>query len=330
MITYDNITLVPDQVSQQMHRNGDTSIFFCGVTLDIPIIASPMPDVCNGEMADALAQSGALGIIHRFQTIKEQVGQYRDAAYINTYKENKVSCAIGVSGDYQERFQALYEAGCQIFCLDTANGANNLVKEAAIWIRTQTRQRIDIFLIAGNVATEVGYKFLADLKAIDAVRVGIASGNVCNTRTETGVYLPTLESVLRCAKAKKTYYNAPLIIADGGIRTPADMAKALAVGADIVMAGRIFAGYKETPGDTLKIKGEKFKLYRGAASHSVQKEFTGEKPKNNEGEETLVPYVDESVSKILSRFKTGLQSSMSYMNASNLTEFHQNVSWERL
>ena len=156
---------------------------------------------------------------------------------------------------------------------------------------------------------------------------GIAVHNsVCETRTETGVHMPTLQSVIDCAKVQKT----SLIIADGGIRIPSDMCKALVGGADAVMGGKIFAGYKETPGDVLKLEGKLHKIYRGAASYSVQQLTKNEKPQYSEGNETLVSYIDESVAKVLKRFKAGLQSSMSYANAKNLQEYRKNTSIEKL
>jgi IMP dehydrogenase len=155
---------------------------------------------------------------------------------------------------------------------------------------------------------------------------GIAVHNsVCITRTETGVYYPMASSVMECADEAAKMKKPPLLIADGGIQMPADLAKCLALGADIAMAGGIFAGTKEAPGGTIKDKdGHLFKLYRGAASFGVQKEHSGEEPAYNEGNETLVPYKSGGVEKVVERFKAGLRSSLSYMNARNLDEFKNN------
>ena len=115
-----------------------------------------------------------------------------------------------------------------------------------------------------------------------------------------------------------------LLIADGGIKTPADMCKSLALGADVVMMGGALAGTAESPGEVLKVDGKKYKILRGAASFSTQKESTGAEPDYVEGAETLVPYRG-SVEKVIARFAAGLRSSMSYMNARNLTEYRANV-----
>jgi IMP dehydrogenase len=330
MISFDSVTLVPKVISEKRHRSEcTTSSEFCGVQLETPLIASPMPDVCNGTMALELAELGCLGIIHRFQPIMDQLKEFKMAKWTDPMlKLQNIACAVGVTGDYEERFEALYNNGCRIFCLDTANGANIMVKEAVEKLRAN-QDRTHVYLIAGNVATVEGYAFLTEL-GVDAVRVGIAGGSVCETKTETGVHVPTLQSVLDIKGWRLELHNkpSPKIIADGGIRTPSDLCKALACGADAIMCGSIFAGTKESPGDVLKIDGKLYKLYRGAASYSVQQE-AGRDPLYNEGNETLVRYKGE-VRKVVDRFTYGLQSSMSYMNAGNLDEFRVNTAVERL
>lgn len=119
--------------------------------------------------------------------------------------------------------------------------------------------------------------------------------------------------------AKKT----PLIIADGGIKTPADLCKALAAGADLVMVGGIFAGTEEAPGNVINDNGHLVKLYRGAASFGVQSEHNDKEPDYIEGRESFISYKGK-VAKVIKRFKNGLASCMSYMNARTLEEFRSN------
>ena len=325
MKTFDNVTLYSDEVSTIKHRSDcDTSVDFAGAKLDVPMICSPMPDICNGEMANTLCRAGALGIIHRFQTINEQIAEFSSTKLEGDYFPI-IGCAIGVTGDFLERFERLWNCGCTIFCLDTANGANIQVKIALEAIKnlwTSWTDHKKPFVIAGNVATARAYTYLAELR-VDAVRVGIAGGSVCETRNETGIYIPTLESVYQCSQVQKE--NWPLIIADGGIRIPSDMNKALACGADLIMAGKIFAGYEETAGGTLELDGRLYKHYRGSASYSVQQEYRNEKPDFKEGRETLVPYANQSVLKVLKRFKSGLQGSMAYANALTLQEYRNHI-----
>lgn len=352
-LSYDDVSIISRKISHQPTRNGDTSIEAFGLKLDMPVIASPMPDICEQVMAFELSSLGLLGIIHRFIPIELQIEYYKAAIRErNVYKEfsansgglsakqGYAACAIGVTGDYQNRFKGLWEAGCRIFCLDTANGANAQVGDAIKWIYdnfSATNEKP--YIIAGNVATREGFHYLAGYN-VDAIRVGIAGGSVCETKTETGIYYPMISSIRECYLAKldlkhvnafenlnnrpPKYAKIPLLIADGGIRTPADMCKALIAGADMIMGGNMFAGSKETPGLVRRIDGKLFKEYKGAASFAVQKDFNGDDPDHVEGDETLVPYRG-AISKVIKRFKAGLQSSMSYADANNLNEYQLNA-----
>lgn len=354
MINYNNTTLITRKISKVQHRDGNTSSLLIPghLRLEVPIISSPMPDVTNGRMAGELANTGILGLIHRFQRIDQQRLEYLNALqYItNDRYNNMIGIAIGVTGDYEERFKSLYAAGCRIFCLDTANGANTQMGEAITNIRSHIfpiprikdlqgkfdldeyneLTRASIILIAGNVMTAEGYDYLQD--KVEAVRVGVASGAVCETRTETGMYMPTLESVKECVELRKeiiTYNPEAMpaaIIADGGIRTPGDMCKALVAGADAVMCGSVLAGTRESPGDVIMTEdGRKKKLYRGAASFSVQRDNDPDREITyNEGRESFVEYKG-SVIKIIKRFQAGLRSSMSYADATNLHEYRNNA-----
>jgi IMP dehydrogenase len=332
MISFESVTIVTRVISKIPHRaQCKPMVAFCGTSLEIPMIASPMPDVCNSEMARTLAILGGMGIIHRFQTIEQQVSEYKVATGIRStsaltpLQMSRIACAIGATDDYDRRFIELAKEGCRIFCIDTANGANTQVKAAIdtirlAWTTFPESKNEQIYIIAGNVATHEGFSFL-DECGVDAIRVGIAGGSVCETKTETGIHIPTLHSVVECKWAISD--RKALIIADGGIKIPGDMCKALVGGADVVMCGGIFAGTKESPGDTLKIDQKHYKLYRGAASYSVQ-QISRKSPSYNEGNETLVPYKGR-VEKVTTRFKEGLQSSMSYANARDLLEYRQNA-----
>ncbi|MBM4167031.1 MAG: guanosine monophosphate reductase [Ignavibacteria bacterium] len=317
-LTFNDISLVPRVVSSIKHRTEcSAATDFLGIPLQLPLLAAPMPDVCGGKMAAVLAQLGALGFIHRFSSIEKQV---TDA--LLTEKKNAIGCAIGVTGDWKERFQQLYNIGVRLFCLDIANGANHVVANAISWLRSHTNNG-EIKIIAGNVAAAETFVWLAEVGA-DAIRVGIGNGSICTTSIETGIGQGQVSAIVECARVREERKLSTLIIADGGIRTPGDMCKALALGADATMLGSALAGTEESPGEVIKFRGQLYKRYVGAASFAT-------KMSNDyvEGEETLVPYKSK-VEKTLKRFLDGVRSSMAYMNARTLSEFRQFTSFVRL
>ena len=319
---YDHISLAPRVVSEIAHRSDVCPDVEVGpLRLGLPILGSPMPDVCGTDMARALARHGALGILHRFDSIENQVAAFQDAGQGLAASVSPVGAAVGVSGDYQARFRALYEAGCRVICLDTANGAHRQVSAAITWIKDQDRE---VFLIAGNVATAEGFTWL-EAEGADAIRVGIAGGSVCETRNETGVYIPTPYAVAEAASVRER----ALIIGDGGVRMPSDLGKLLALGADLVMLGSALAGTREALGRVIVVDGKRYKIMRGAASFSVQQEAAGGRPQYVEGAETLVPYKGR-VEEVLQRYQAGLRSSMSYLNARTLADFRRNASFVRV
>jgi IMP dehydrogenase/GMP reductase len=317
---YDDISLVPRHASSLPHRSdARPDVRLGAVSLEVPIIGSPMPDVCGPEMCEALADAGALGLLHRFQTVGEEVAQFRSAS--RRLGPAGVGAALGVTGDYRERFDALVEAGCRIVCIDTANGAHQQVGEALTWAR---ERRDDVTLVAGNVASAEAFTWLED-RGADVIRVGIAGGAVCETRTETGVFVPTPYTVAEVARVRRR----ALIVGDSGVRSPADLCKLLALGSDLVMVGSALAGTGEAPGRVIVVDGKKYKIMRGAASFSVQQQAGRDEPEYVEGAETLVPYKGH-VSEVIARYLAGLRSSMSYMNARTLDEYRANVDFVRL
>ena len=155
---YDDLTLVPRVVSTLQHRSDARPEIQLGpFQLALPLIGSPMPDVCGEKMCRVLAQEGALGILHRFQSIESQQQEFELVHHQDDVNSPAVGAAIGITGDYRERFQALYAAGCRLFCLDTANGAHLQVQQAMSWIRGQAS---DVFLLAGNVASAEAFSAL--------------------------------------------------------------------------------------------------------------------------------------------------------------------------
>jgi IMP dehydrogenase len=159
---------------------------------------------------------------------------------------------------------------------------------------------------------------------VDAIRVGIGNGSLRETRIRTGIGIPQVTALVDCIKVADGY-NIP-VIADGGIRIIGDIAKALALGADSVMLGSLLSGTKETPGDIQRTgtwpNEELFKRYRGSASLETKMEHNLDE-KNVEGNSKLVPYKGK-IKRIIDDINDGLTSSMSYVNAMNLSEFRAN------
>ena len=236
----------------------------------------------------------------------------------------RVAAAIGVRGDYLQRSQDLVDTGADALVLDIAHGHADAAIDAVGEIRAAWP---DVEIVAGNVATADGFRDLAAAGAA-AVKVGIGPGYACTTRLVAGVGVPQLTAVLDCAAAARDT-GVPLI-ADGGIRRPGDVAKAIAAGASTVMVGSLFAGRAESPGDVVRRRGQMFKVYRGMASRSAAAERLALEGRDDaldqyvaEGEEMEFP-LRGPVAEVVEELLGGLRSGMSYVDASTVPEF-----WER-
>jgi IMP dehydrogenase len=260
-------------------------------------------------MAGCMGMNGALGIIHRYNSIEEQ------AVLVRKSMSNlvKVGAAIGVQGDYLERAVELVENGVSVLCLDVAHGHHVLVKDALKELSKRIPSRVH--LMAGNVATKQAFYDLSDWGA-NSVRVGIGGGSICSTRIQTGHGVPTLQSIFDCVEAADD--TGVKLIADGGIKNSGDMVKALAAGADFVMAGSLFAGTKETPGNVIETTNGKYKVYRGMASKEAQRDWKGS-VSSREGISTHVQYKGSTES-VLEELVVGIRSGFSYSGARNLLE----------
>ena len=171
----------------------------------------------------------------------------------------RVGAAVGAVGDARERAAALVEQGVDVLVVDTAHGHSRNVGEMVEYLKGH----FDVDVIAGNVATADGARYLADAGA-DAVKVGIGPGSICTTRVVAGIGVPQLSAIAATVNALRDT-DIP-VIADGGIRYSGDIVKALAAGAHCVMVGSLFAGTEESPGETVFFRGRTFKSYRGMGS----------------------------------------------------------------
>ncbi|HEY4086899.1 MAG TPA: IMP dehydrogenase [Bryobacteraceae bacterium] len=184
--------------------------------------------------------------------------------YPNAAKDSqgrlRVGAAIGATGDYMERAEALVAMKADVIAIDTAHAHSLRVMEA---VKALKKWMPSLELIAGNVGTYEGAKALIDL-GVDGIKVGIGPGSICTTRIVSGAGVPQVTAIAECSKAARPA-GVPLI-ADGGIKFSGDVTKAIAAGADVVMIGSLLAGTDESPGETILFQGRTFKTYRGMGS----------------------------------------------------------------
>ncbi len=235
----------------------------------------------------------------------------------------RVAAGVGVTADIMERVDALYKAGVDAIVIDTAHGHSKGVIDALKKVKAQYP---DLQVIVGNIATKEAAKALADAGA-DAVKVGIGPGSICTTRVIAGVGVPQLSAVMMVSEGLKG--TGVPIIADGGIRFTGDIVKALSGGADSVMAGSLFAGVDESPGETIIYEGRKFKAYRGMGSiEAMQK---GSKDRYfQDAEDDIKKLVPEGISgrvpykgylaEVIYQMVGGLRAGMGYCGANNIEE----------
>lgn len=318
-LSYQDISLVPrnlSQVSSRQEINLSLNLASNGTcyNLRLPVLPAPMDTICSVEMCRILSKNGMLGMIHRFQPVEARKDNY------NILKDDGLDAVIAVGLDEKEIIDEFYSNGARAFIVDVANGFNTAVEPTV----KQIRDLKNTYIICGNVDSKEGFNYLSDL-GVDAIRVGIGTGSMCTTSIMTGVGQGIVSSIQECRSIKEKIGSKSLIIADGGIRVVGDIAKALTVGADAVMVGRMFAGTKEAEGNILKYNGKLYKAYRGSASYAVQQK-RGKNPYYVEGDETIVEYKG-GVQNILDQIDAGLRSSMSYMAANNLDQLKQNGSY---
>jgi IMP dehydrogenase len=231
----------------------------------------------------------------------------------------RVGAAVGVGPDALERAGALVDAEVDVLVVDTAHGHSRSVGEMV----RRVKSAWDVQVIAGNIATAEAAEALIDAGA-DAVKVGIGPGSICTTRVVAGVGVPQITAVSDCAEVALRH-GVP-VVADGGLTSSGDLAKAIAAGADTVMLGSMLAGVDESPGDVILVQGERFKEYRGmgslgamkARSFSKDRYFQGDVEDVDklvpEGIEGRVPYKGP-VQQILYQLVGGLRQAMGYCGA---------------
>ena len=241
----------------------------------------------------------------------------------DAYGRLMVGAAVGVTRDMMSRVQALIDVDVDAICIDTAHGHSYGVLDA---VREVKKVFPDLQVIGGNVATGEGAKALVDA-GVDAVKVGVGPGSICTTRIIAGVGVPQLSAIFNAAQAING--SGVPIIGDGGIRYTGDIPKAIAGGADVIMAGGLFAGVEESPGETIIFDGRKYKVYRGMGSLSAMELGSKDRYFQDveddvkklvpEGIEGRVAYKG-TLAEVMVQYIGGLRAGMGYCGANNINQ----------
>jgi len=285
-----------------------------GVKRPIPLIASNMSTVVNGEFIKTLYRIGVFGIMHRAAEKQYILDEVNDIS-----KHCKWTAAsVGVKEYDKQLVKELIECGANIIVIDIAHGYSDTVLEMAKYIKKFSS---NTKIVVGNIINKHAIPFFNDY--VDAIKVGIDSGKSCLTRNTSGCYKPQFSAIYDL-KEYSFKYGIPLI-SDGGIREPADFSKAIGACANSVMAGSIFARCKESASPIINIKGVAKKVYCGMASRQVQNTWRGNVHNDCPEGKTMFLDIGEDISDLVKRYAGALRSGITYAGANNIESFHKNV-----
>lgn len=345
--SFDDFVLVPLYSKVKSRKDPNISTNIPGFQYDLPVVSSPMNTVTETEMLLAMHSIGGVGVLHRYMSIKSQIKIVNEVkmrlsdAVTDTNREGTAPfyVAVGANGDFEERVEALYNSGVDGFCVDVANGHNELSVQA---VRAIRRLVPNARIMAGNVCTFDGAYRLAEAGA-NSIRVGIGPGSVCTTRQVTGHGVPQLTAIEECARIKwkgngfsdnsfiQSEFKNVAIIADGGIRNSGDIIKALAAGADAVMLGSLLAGTEETPGEFLDEGGKLYKYFHGMASDEGRAVWKGQATGvPAEGVSKKVLYTGKQSTKIIQKLCTSVKIGLGFSGALSIKELQKNAQWRRV
>jgi len=238
--------------------------------------------------------------------------------------------AVGVTSDMMERVEALVKSKVDVIVVDTAHGHSKGVIDA---IGKVKREYPELQVVAGNVATAEATLDLINAGA-DAIKVGIGPGSICTTRVVTGIGVPQITAVMNCAQMAREY-DIP-VIADGGIKYSGDVTKAIAAGASVIMAGSLFAGTDESPGEEVLYEGRRYKEYRGMGSQGAMDAGS----KDRYFQEDVKKYVPEGVEgrvhyrgplgDVIYQLVGGLKSGMGYIGARDIEQLQDRAKFIKI
>lgn len=325
--TFDDVLLIPQYNEIESRKDVNLSVTdkTGKLKLDLPVFSSNMDTITESAMCNYIHSKGGMGVMHRFMDIPKNVEEMKKSEYS--------FASVGLNGNEMERYHALLDLGVRTFNVDVAHGHSRKVAET---IKYMKDKKSGIIVMAGNVCTLEGAEFLRDAGA-DLIKVGIGPSPVCRTRGATGFGYPQLSAIQECAEVKGVS-----IVADGGIKSPGDIVKALAFGADFVMIGSMLAGTHYTPGKIYVDDGhtealsfelediETFKVYRGMASREANEDMFGELAdhKTFEGVSTTVSYKNEKeTNAIMQDIIGGIRSGLTYCGAKNIKELQEKAEY---
>ncbi len=321
-ITYDDVVLIPSYNHYESRKLVDISMAdkTGRITLALPVMSANMDTITEATMANFISGKGGIGVLHRFMPIEENVRIYKMC-------RRPVIVSIGCTEAELGRAAALRDSGADMFCMDVAHAHGRYVGRAFKQIRELLGRQT--FVMAGNVATYAGADYLASCGA-DMIKVGVGGGSVCTTREKTGFGVPNLTAIRECARVDRS------IVADGGIRTPGDIVKALAFGADFVMIGAMLAGTRPTPGPPIRRtdadgREKQVKIYRGMASQEAVIEQHGVMAgwKTAEGVSVEIPLRDTE-DDVVADIIGGLRSGLTYGGAATIRELQRKLDYRRV
>jgi IMP dehydrogenase len=326
-LSFDDVLIVPQFSNVESRSEPNTSsVYFRGQSekIKVPILSANMDTVTEVNMAIAMRRCGGVGVLHRFAPIERQISMVRKirenfAPSFDTDFHTPVSVGVKNGESHVDRW---LEEGVGVFVIDIAHGHSRKVIDLIRYINA-----CGAIAIAGNVATPDAVKRLENAGA-HGIKVGIGPGAACSTRSVAGVGYPQLSAIWNCSLVA----SVP-IIADGGIRTSGDVAKAIAAGASAVMIGSLLAGADESPGATIKKDGKPYKSYRGMASKESQVKRAQLYDIDvdpfeivAEGESGYVPYSGFAKT-VVDQLAGGLRSAMSYVGATSIEEFQKKANF---
>ena len=302
---FDDVLIkpVPSTVSSRDDVNISVKLSD-SLTLNFPLLASPMVGVVDGKFAKSLSDLGGLAILHRFYKNRLTLA---DDVY-NNLKPWEDNFGISIKVD-DENVLDYFPYDPKIILIDTANGYTAKLLRFCEHVKEDIIERnLPILLMAGNVVTLEGVNMLADA-GCDIVRVGIGGGSPCSTRNQTGIGIPNISALIECSRTDR---NVKLVI-DGGIKSPGDFVKAIVAGVDLGMAGKLYAECYEAPCDGV--------LYGMSSRTHMENEKI--EIKSVEGFDTEITK-KYSLEQFVREFGYGIKSAGTYLNACNLNEIYAN------